>query len=465
MDRHDDAASRPVVPSLSRKSWRIPIGRGFLLGQGAHGSLVSEIVRHIDSHDAPLPRHPHARIYGSAGRTHTNRPTSKQRRRQSPSFDHRPASTSTSIVASSPSPSHRPPPATSPIDSPVARMPTSPASPPYYYQNQPVIHKAAPVSVAPHTPPSPASVRMSSSAHNGKDQSFPTPPSSYVPTSSHSFADMNTHNSTPQHSMDTDMPDAEAPQARPTLPLLCQSPHPISRPHPNENLINLYGLQSIANSVRRTDPITGEKINKLRKSYEGKVKNFGLTGKNKPTDLNEELRGLLQWDPESWYDQRVHGRELDKAESSPLMATLGRALTMNPGTLPADEHNKWKSILGLDDGNKTPSQPASKIPAHSQMLKAQASSMRASAPASPRASNPNGIRPDRSNKKRRYDESSYTGYNESYQEDDGYSTGGLDDKRNSATKKRRKEFPTNFDASGGSSAFNNGMLGVGVKSS
>jgi len=28
-----------------------------------------------------------------------------------------------------------------------------------------------------------------------------------------------------------------------------------------------------------------------------------------------------------------------------------------------------------------------------------------------------------------------------------------------------KEFPTNFDASGGSSAFNNGMLGVGVKSS
>ncbi|KAH0403285.1 Rox3-domain-containing protein, partial [Aureobasidium melanogenum] len=347
-------------------------------------------------------------------------------------------------------------------------MPTSPVSPPYYYQNQPVIHKPAPVSVVPHTPPSPASVRMSSSAHNGKDQSFPTPPSSYVPTNSHPTLDMNPLSSTPLHGnpdMDTDMPDVQAPSSRPALPLLCQSPHPISRPHPNEDLIHLYGLQSIANSVRRTDPVTGEKINKLRKSYEGKVKNFGLSGKNKPTDIEGELGGFMQWDEGSWYDQRIHGRELDKAESSSLMANLGRALTMNPGTLPADEHNKWKAILGLDDGNKTPSQPANKMVAHPQMLKAQASSMRASAPASPRASHPNGIRPDRSNKKRRYDESSYTGYNESYQEDDGYSTGGLDDKRNSATKKRRKDFPTNFEASGGSSAFNNGMLGVGVKSS
>ncbi|KAK6005220.1 hypothetical protein QM012_007999 [Aureobasidium pullulans] len=343
-------------------------------------------------------------------------------------------------------------------------MPTSPVSPPYYYQNQPVIHKPAPVSVAPHTPPSPASVRMSSSAHNGKDQSFPTPPSSYVPTNSHPTLDMSTLSSTPLHpDMDTDMPDAQAPSSRPALPLLCQSPHPISRPHPNEDLIHLYGLQSIANSVRRTDPVTGEKINKLRKSYEGKVKNFGLSGKNKPTDIEGELGGFMQWDEGSWYDQRIHGRELDKADSSSLMANLGRALTMNPGTLPADEHNKWKAILGLDDGNKTPSQPGNKIAGHPQMLKAQASSMRASAPASPRASNPNGIRPDRSNKKRRYDESSYTGYNEGYQDDDGYSTGGLDDKRNSATKKRRKDFPTNFEASGAS--FNNGMLGVGVKSS
>jgi len=115
-------------------------------------------------------------------------------------------------------------------DSPVARMPTSPVSPPYYYQNQPVNQKPAPVSVTPHTPPSPASVRMSSSAHNGKDQSFPTPPSSYVPTNSLSNRDLNSLKSTPPHAnsdMDTDMPDAHAQPpslpSRPVLPLLCQS--------------------------------------------------------------------------------------------------------------------------------------------------------------------------------------------------------------------------------------------------
>lgn len=188
--------------------------------------------------------------------------------------------------------------------------------------------------------------------------------------------------------------------------------------------------------MRRTDPATGEKINKLRKSYEGKVKNFGLSGKNKPTDIPGELLGFMEWPDEGWHDQRVYGKELENAESSLLMAKLGRALQMNPGSLPAEEHNKWKGILGLDDGSKTPSLPSSKVPAHQAMLKAQASSMRASAPASPRATN--GVRLDRSNKKRRYDESSYTGYSESYQEDDGYSTGGMDDKRNSATKKRRK---------------------------
>ncbi|KAI4728306.1 Rox3-domain-containing protein [Aureobasidium sp. EXF-10728] len=341
-------------------------------------------------------------------------------------------------------------------------MPTSPVSPPYYYQNQPVHLKSAPVPVAPHTPPSPASVRMSSSAHNGKDQSFPTPPSSYAPTNSLPAQDVNTHS--PVNDMDTDMPDAQPPSSRPLLPLLCQSPHPISRPHPNQDLIHLYGLQSIANSVRRTDPVTGEKINKLRKSYEGKVKTLGLSGKNKPTDVEGELRGFMQWDEGSWYDQRIHGRELDKADSSSLMANLGRALTMNPGTLPADEHNKWKAILGLDDGNKTPSQPVNKIAAHPQMLKAQASSMRASAPASPRASHPNGIRPDRSNKKRRYDESSYTVIKKTMVTRQAYDP-LLVQIFPTFADYPEKDFPTNFEASGGSSTFNNGMLGVGVKSS
>ncbi|KAL9033478.1 MAG: hypothetical protein Q9214_007498, partial [Letrouitia sp. 1 TL-2023] len=45
--------------------------------------------------------------------------------------------------------------------------------------------------------------------------------------------------------------------------------------------MSLFNLQSLASSVARTDPVTGEKINKMRKSYEGKVKALGLAGRNR----------------------------------------------------------------------------------------------------------------------------------------------------------------------------------------
>lgn len=147
--------------------------------------------------------------------------------------------------------------------------------------------------------------------------------------------------------------------------------------------------------------------------------------------------GLMEWPDEGWYDQRIHGKELDSWESHPIMSKLGRALQMNPGRLPSDEHDKWKNLLSLEDNAKTtPSLAPSKNPAQQAMLKSQSSTMRASAPASPRMTH--GARPDRPNKKRRYDENSYHGYNDGYGDDDGYSTGGLDDKRSSASKKRRK---------------------------
>ncbi|ODV88830.1 hypothetical protein CANCADRAFT_17959, partial [Tortispora caseinolytica NRRL Y-17796] len=55
-------------------------------------------------------------------------------------------------------------------------------------------------------------------------------------------------------------------------------------PSPNlqDNLINLFGLKPLADSVARTDPITGAK-NKLRKSYKGHIAD--LIGKNQiPTN-------------------------------------------------------------------------------------------------------------------------------------------------------------------------------------
>jgi hypothetical protein len=253
----------------------------------------------------------------------------------------------------------------------------------------------------------------------------------------------------------------------------------ISRPHPSQNLISLYGLDPLASTVARKDPVTGEKINKLRKSYEGKVKNLGLPGKNKPTDRPGELLGFMEWPEDAWYDQKIRGKELDLAQDGPMMKKLAKALQMNPGKLLPEDDAKWKGLLAYDEASvKTPVVSATKRPAHQAMLKSQPSSMRASAPASPRAQH--GARLDRPNKKRSYVESSYEGY----QDDDGYSTGGLDDKHNSAAKKRRKvceacpslvlsnchltKLPSqDFSPAleGSNSSFKNGVLGLGLKSS
>ncbi|GAB7350834.1 hypothetical protein MBLNU459_g1366t1 [Dothideomycetes sp. NU459] len=388
----------------------------------------------------------------------------------------------------------------------------SPASPQYHFTRP---ERTAPSPRNPQTPQSP--VRMSSANHGSpsdKQQTFPTPPStagyhSNMTSSISGASDMSAQATTPTQNTpaslnrdgdlhmqdsvmdqgDTDMTDApdhrrsdhERQTSMPreskphALQLLCQTlclvAHPISRPHPSLNLISLYGLDAIASTVARRDAITGEKINKLRKSYEGKVKNLGLPGRNKPTDIPGELLGFMEWPDEGWFDQRVYGKELERAESGPVIAKLAKALQFNPGRLPTQEHEKWKNVLALEDGiaAKTPLLGPSKNAAQQAMMKSQPPSIRASAPASPHASS--AYRPDRTGKKRRYDESSYAGYADGYQDDDGYSTGGMDDKRGSASKKRRKDFSPNYEGSG--SGLNNnssggggaGMLGVGVKSS
>jgi hypothetical protein len=94
-------------------------------------------------------------------------------------------------------------------------------------------------------------------------------------------------------------------------------------PDPTENLLNLYGLQPIADKVARFDPATGKK-NKLRKSYKGYITT--LSGKNevvaKPTNLGEvydpssmdpseqKLQWLAGYPDEEWNLSHVMGKEL-----------------------------------------------------------------------------------------------------------------------------------------------------------
>lgn len=199
--------------------------------------------------------------------------------------------------------------------------------------------------------------------------------------------------------------------------------------------MNLYSLQTIQASVARKDA-AGKKINKLRKSYEGKVKAMNLEGRFKPTVKDKELYGLLDpdWDAdmgggETLWQQQRGGVLLsaDAAMTGDLLAKLDVATSLRPGTLPKAEHKEWKDMLAPPDEpakGGTPATTATKLGSLAKpvgLAKTTAgTTLRASAPASPR-------RPERSGKKRRYDDSSFDGYQQTYDDEAGYSTGGVDD--------------------------------------
>jgi hypothetical protein len=223
---------------------------------------------------------------------------------------------------------------------------------------------------------------------------------------------------------------------------------PRSQPHATQNVISIYNLQDIQASVARKDPITGAKINRLRKSYEGKLKLLGLEGRNKAQANQRELEGLAEeaWDDpqpdgRTYFDMCFEGIEIgNEAAETSLMASLSSAFSFNVGRLPGKDHDEWKNLLGLDDasaatsGKATPAQNSMRPTAAAAAIikTAPNTAVRNSAPASP--ANLAG-RPDRTNKRRRYDDSSFEGY-----EEDGYSTGGVDDtgRRVSGSQKRQK---------------------------
>jgi hypothetical protein len=115
-------------------------------------------------------------------------------------------------------------------------------------------------------------------------------------------------------------------------------------PDPTENLIQLYGLQSIADKVARFD--AAGKKNKLRKSYKGHI--ASLSGKNevvaRPTNLGQQydpssldpVEQKLQWlagyPAEEWQLSHVLGKEINRGFD---MAKLRRGLAgITKGEIP-----------------------------------------------------------------------------------------------------------------------------------
>jgi hypothetical protein len=213
-------------------------------------------------------------------------------------------------------------------------------------------------------------------------------------------------------------------------------------------LIEQYGLSWLARTVARNDPVTGEKINKLRRSYEGQIKAFGLAGRNK----------AIKWEPkhglsmlqlalvpgEDFYNQRVSGKEVSKGLSSATQSRLSKALQLEPGIVPRNA--EWENILGHD---KT------KGPVDEKSKKAEI--RKDSVQANPAKANGHingaGItqgqgesaRPKRIGKRRRYDDESYEGYGEGYDDDapEDYSS-DEGSRRSSGSKKKRQKVHKHF---------------------
>lgn len=153
-----------------------------------------------------------------------------------------------------------------------------------------------------------------------------------------------------------------------------------------------------------------EKINKLRKSYEGQIKTAGLSGRNKPfkEERDPEDGGIsklrkLATMPEEEFEEKQAERKI--GDLGGLRDRLQSALKLNPGNMRQQITIEWDEILG----HETQKSKAAQVHPQQALHHLQQTRM-------------NGVRPQQNitsagppkmttrGKKRSYDDSSFTGY-------------------------------------------------------
>ncbi|TGJ83932.1 hypothetical protein E0Z10_g4833 [Xylaria hypoxylon] len=204
----------------------------------------------------------------------------------------------------------------------------------------------------------------------------------------------------------------------------------------SEDLFEKFGLAGIAAEVARTKP-NGEK-NALRKTYKGQIKTLGLSGhfdvvKKEPSAFME----LLMTAEEDWQNRIVSGKDIEKGFTPLHLSNLTKATTVARGQIPK---GLWdNSVLG----DLAPPGHASKKTSSDQVPRATAPSTPALSATGATQKPSKSLAPQldrarRLGKKRSYQESSFEGYGDGYDDDTGgYSTGDGDDR--SSKLKRRKQ--------------------------
>jgi hypothetical protein len=202
-------------------------------------------------------------------------------------------------------------------------------------------------------------------------------------------------------------------------------------------------LNGIASTVAR-ELLNGEK-NKLRKTYKGKIKDLGISGKFdvavRSDDAPDSFMAMLRQPEEEWSIQNRLGKEIENGFSSLVHTSLPGAMTMSKGAIPK---SSWDSaVLGELDIPETKATP---IPTPTKPLVTGTANKGLNPPVPQQRSGKAEIaRPKRNVKKRGYEESSFEGYGEGYVDDDmadaGYSTAEGDER--GLSQKRRKKVGIN----------------------
>ena len=187
------------------------------------------------------------------------------------------------------------------------------------------------------------------------------------------------------------------------------------------------------------DPNTGEKINRLRKSYEGKLKGLGLAGRNKPVKHEAGAPGgliqLTMWPEEEWQNQKVIGKEIKVAGiDSALHDMQMKAMKMEPGTVPNNDF--WEDVLGHEKQSKHMGTGDAGKKALGGSSSTSRPGTQTNGTAAAPAEAPERTRPSRG-RKRNYDENSFAGYGEGYADDDD--DAAIYSNSDSVGKKKRKK--------------------------
>jgi len=239
--------------------------------------------------------------------------------------------------------------------------------------------------------------------------------------------------------------------------LLCRTPHPVVRPHPSQDLFELYSLTGIAASVARVLP--GAVKNSLRKTYKGYIKNSGISGQfdavKKELGAPDTLFEMMRQPEEEWVVEYVQGKEVEKGLPEPAVAGLGKAMTMARGVVPKE---LWdNAVLGELVAVPQTTSPAKAVQGGARMPAAPT----ASASRTGKADVP---RPKRNVKKRTYGDSSFEGYGEGFVDDElqdaGYSTGEGDDRAGGRKRSKKTPVTHSFQGPMRQNSYGPGMVGV-----